>query len=226
MKECKLLGHIVSAEGVRIDPSRVESIQTLSFPISKKEIQSFLGKINFLRRFIYNFVELMKYITTMLKKGNEVKWTFEAREYFDQIKEALIEAPLLIIPDYSKDFLIFSFASFDTLVVVLLQKNEEGLEHPISFFNRALRDEEVRYDIMEKHDYDLFKSLKDFRIYVRHSNIVAYVPSASMKEILIQPDIDGKRSKWIAKILEFDLEMKPTKLVKGQGLARLLAKSN
>jgi hypothetical protein len=47
-----------------------------------------------------------------------------------------------------------------------------------------------------------------------------------MKEILIHPDIDGKRSKWIAKILEFDLEIKPTKLMKGQGLARLLAKSN
>jgi hypothetical protein len=47
-----------------------------------------------------------------------------------------------------------------------------------------------------------------------------------VKEILIQPDIDGRRSKWIAKILEFDLEMKPIKLVKGQGLARLMAKSN
>jgi hypothetical protein len=72
----------------------------------------------------------------------------------------------------------------------------------------------------------LVKALKDFRVYDLHSKIVAYVPSSSMKEILIQPNIDGKRSKWIAKILEFDLEMKPTKLVKGQGLARLLVESN
>jgi hypothetical protein len=70
-----------------------------------------------------------------------VKWTTEAREYFDQIKKALTESPLLINPDYSKEFLIFSFASFDTLVVVLLEKNTEGLEHPIFFFNKALRDE-------------------------------------------------------------------------------------
>jgi hypothetical protein len=47
-----------------------------------------------------------------------------------------------------------------------------------------------------------------------------------VKDILIQPNIDGRRSKWISKILEFDLEIKPTKLVKGQGLARLLAESN
>jgi hypothetical protein len=226
MQEGKLLGHIVSAEGVKIDPSRVEAIQALSLPRSKKEVQSFLGKINFLRRFVSNFVELVKHITAMLRKGNEVKWTVEPRESFNQIKKALTEAPVLISPDYSKDFLIFSFASFDTVAVVLLQKNDEGMEQPISFFSRALRDAEVRYDIMEKQAYALVKSLKSFRVYVLHSKIIAYVPSASVKDILIQPDIDGRRSKWIAKILEFDLEIKPTKLVKGQGLAKLLAESN
>jgi hypothetical protein len=74
MNEGKLLGHIVSVEGVRIDPSRVEVIQTLSFPRSGKEVRDFLGKINFLRRFVSNFVELVKHITAMLRKGNEVKW--------------------------------------------------------------------------------------------------------------------------------------------------------
>jgi hypothetical protein len=59
-----------------------------------------------------------------------------------------------------------------------------------------------------------------------HSKIIAYLPSASVKDILIQPDIYGRRSKWIAKILEFDLEINPTKIVKGQGLAKLLAESN
>jgi hypothetical protein len=75
IQEGKLLGHIVSAKGVRIDPSRVEAIQALSIPRSKKKVQSFLGKINFLRRFVPNFVEEVKLITAMLKKGNEVKWT-------------------------------------------------------------------------------------------------------------------------------------------------------
>jgi len=126
IKEGKFLGHIVSIEGVRIDPSRVGAIQTLSLPRSRKEVQAFLGKINFLRRFVSNFAEVVKHITTMLKKGNEVKWTVEPRESFVQIKKALTEAPVLINPDYSKDFLIFSFASFDTVAAVLLQKNEKG----------------------------------------------------------------------------------------------------
>jgi hypothetical protein len=213
-------------EGVRIDPSRVEALKNLSLPRSKKEVQAFLGKINFLRRFVSNFTGLVKHITAMLKKGNEVKWTTEPRESFVRIKRALTEAPVLVSPDYSKDFLIFSFAYYDTIAAVLLQKNDQGKEQPISFFSKALRDAELRYDIMEKQAYALVKSLKDFRVYVLHSKITAYVPSASMKDILIQPNIDKRRGKWISKILEFDLEIKPTKLIKGQGLSKLLAESN
>jgi hypothetical protein len=136
------------------------------------------------------------------------------------------EEHVLISLDNSRDFFIFSFASFDTVVVVLLQKNDVGLEQPIYFLNRSLRDVEVKYDIMEKQAYALVKDLKYFRVYVLHSKIIPYVPSSFVKDILIYPDIDGRRRKWIAKILEFDLEIKPTKLVKGQGLAKLLSESN
>jgi hypothetical protein len=70
------------------------------------------------------------------------------------------------------------------------------------------------------------KALKAFRVYVFHSKVIAYVPSAFVKDILIQPDIDGRRGKWIAKILEFDLVIKPIKLIEGQGLAKLLVEYN
>jgi hypothetical protein len=109
---------------------------------------------------------------------------------------------------------------------VLLQANDSGLEQPIAYFIRALRDAEVKYDTMKKQAYALVKDLKAFRTYILQSRIIAYVPSAAVKDILIQPDIDGRRSKWIAKILEFDLEIRPTKLIKGQGLAKLLAEAN
>jgi hypothetical protein len=56
--------------------------------------------------------------------------------------------------------------------------------------------------------------------------VTTYIPSASVKDILVQPEIDGRRSKWIAKILEFDLEIRPTKLIKGQGLAKMLDEAN
>lgn len=143
-----MLGHIISVAGIRIDPERVRAIQSLSVPRSKKDIQSFLGKMNFVRRFIQNFAELVKHITSMLKKGSEIKWTDAARKYFESTKRAITEAPTLINPDYNKEFHIFSFASDDTLAAVLLQVDEEGLEHPVEFFSKTLRDAELRYDII------------------------------------------------------------------------------
>ena len=71
----------------------------------------------------------------------------------------------------------------------------------------------------------MVKALKDFRVYILHSHTIAYVLNIVVKDILSQ-DPDGKRGKWIAVILEYDLEIKPTKLIKGQGLAQLMAESN
>lgn len=72
------------------------------------------------------------------------------------------------------------------------------------------------------------QALKDFRLYILHSHIIAHVPTSVVKDILIQPDPDpeGRRGKWIAVMLEYDLEIKPTKLIKGQGLAKLMAQSS
>jgi hypothetical protein len=74
LEQGKFLGHIICADGVKIDLARVITIQNLSIQRTKKEIQSFLGKINFLRRFIPNFAKLVKHITDMLKKDSEIKW--------------------------------------------------------------------------------------------------------------------------------------------------------
>eukprot|EP00253_Pinus_taeda_P027018 PITA_27018 len=147
MDEGKLLGHIISKDGIRIDPARVEAIQQIEQPRNRKEIQSFNGKLNFLRRFIPNLAEHLREITSMLKKDS-------------QQALALVEA------------------------------------------------------------------LKDFRVYILHSHILAYVPNTAVKDILVQADPEGRRGKWIAALLEYDVEIKPTKLIKGQGLAKLMAETN
>jgi hypothetical protein len=81
MTEGNLMGHIFPKEGVKIDPKRVEEIKLITLPRNKKEIQSFIGRINFLRKFVPNFVEMIRCITNMLKKDHH-----EAKEYFQIIK--------------------------------------------------------------------------------------------------------------------------------------------
>ena len=87
-------------------------------------------------RFIPNFSELVKHITSMLRKDAEIKWTEKVRSSFEDIKKAIMEAPTLISPDYTKGFYILSFASYDTVEAILLQKYDEGFDNPIAFSAR------------------------------------------------------------------------------------------
>jgi hypothetical protein len=109
--EGKLLGHVASQGGVSIDPERVQSIKDVRPPINKKSLQSFLGKINFIRRFVLNFAERIKPLSTLLKKDVTFRWDDKTNKTFEDIKEAISQALVLINPDFSQDFIIFSFAS-------------------------------------------------------------------------------------------------------------------
>ena len=84
----------------------------------------------------------------------------------------------------------------------------------------------MRDNIMEKQAYTLVKYLKDFMIYLLHSHIISFVPCSLLKNIMTQPDPEGKRAKWVAVLLEYDIEIKPTKLVKGQGLEKMMTDSH
>ena len=79
---------------------------------------------------------------------------------------------------------------------------------------------------MEKQAYDIVKSLKHFRTYIGYSKIIGYVPHAAVKDIMSQQDCLGIRGKWVWKIQEYDLEIKPTKLIKGQGITKMLTQGN
>eukprot|EP00253_Pinus_taeda_P028554 PITA_28554 len=192
LEEGKLLGHIISKDGIRIDPERIQAILQIPYPRTIKELQEFLGKINFLRIFIPNLAELIRLLRNMLKKYAKVRWSLETKQAFESIKTALTQTPVLTSPQFDKDFIIFSFASEHTIATVLLKKDDQGNEKPIAFFSRALRDAPLKYQIMEKHAYAL--------------------------------GLEGKIGKWIASILEYDIEIKPTKLIKG--LAKLMSETN
>jgi hypothetical protein len=122
--------------------------------------------------------------------------------------------------------MIFSFASQDTITGVLLHKVVDDHEHPIAFMSKFFRDSELNYSITEKQAYSLVKCLTHYRNYVGYNKIKAYVPYPIVKDVLSQQDCMGTMGKWVSKIQEYDLEIKPTKIVKGQVLARMLTERN
>jgi hypothetical protein len=217
--EGKLLGHVASQGGVSIDPERVQSIKYIRPLTNRKSLQSLLGKINFIRRFVPNFAERIKPLSALLKKDVAFRWGDETNKSFEDIKNAISQAPVLISLDFSRDYIIFSFASQDTIAGVLMQKDADDYEHLEAFMRKGLRDSELNYSITEKKAYALVKSLKQFRNYVSYNKIKSYVPYPAVKDVLSQQDCMGTRRKWVSKIQEYDLEIKPTKIIKGQGLA-------
>jgi hypothetical protein len=107
-----------------------------------------------------------------------------------------------------------------------MQKDVDDHEHPVAFMSKVLRGSELNYSITEKQAYALVKSLKHFRNYVGYNKIKGCVPYPTIKDVLSQQDCMGTRGKWVSKIQEYDLEIKPTKIIKGQGLAQMLTESN
>ena len=81
-----MLGHIISKKGISIDLDRVEALLNLQMPGSKKKMRSFFGKINFVRRFITGFTEIVKPLNEMMKKDTKIDWSPEAKRAFTQIK--------------------------------------------------------------------------------------------------------------------------------------------
>ena len=95
MEEGTLLRFIISPEGITIDLVRVEAIKAIILPHNRKAMKSFLGKINFVKRIIFDFAQIVKPLQEMIKKDSNFKWSKEMKEAFDKIKEAIAEAPTL-----------------------------------------------------------------------------------------------------------------------------------
>ena len=116
-------------------------------------MQSFLGKINFVRRFISDFAEIVKPLQEMIKKDANFKWSKERKEAFDKIKEAIAEAPTLRSPNFDNEFILYTFASDHSIATVLTQKNEDGEEFPVSFMSTGLQGAELKHPAIDKQAF-------------------------------------------------------------------------
>ena len=94
----KLLGFIVSGRGIEIDPAKVQAIRSMPAPKTEKEIRSFLGRINYIARFIAQLTTTCEPLFKLLRKDVKIKWTKDCQKAFDKIKEYLLNPPILVPP--------------------------------------------------------------------------------------------------------------------------------
>jgi hypothetical protein len=111
LTEVTFLGHVISAGGVLVDPSKVKDVLNWMPPMNASEIQSFLRLVGYYRRFIKDFSKIAKPMTRLLEKNKDFYWTKECQASFEELKKRLTSAPVLILPDITKTFDIYCDAS-------------------------------------------------------------------------------------------------------------------
>jgi hypothetical protein len=210
VEQGKLLGFIVSSEGMIIDPERTQVIAKLPPPTSKKSMQSFLGQINFVRRFVPSFSEMVRPLQNLIKKDTQYHWGPLENQDFNAIKKAIIDAPSLMSPDFSQDFTLFTFASDRSYAAVLTQKNVENNEVPIAFMSSAFKGTELHYPVVDRQAYVVFKVVKHFRSYLLKSRTKIIVPYPAVRNLLVQKELGEKRANWVTSLQEYDLEITPS----------------
>jgi len=140
-KQLEYLGHDVSAQGIKVSPSKIEAIREWPTPTSVRQVRSFVGLANFYRKFIKGFSAIAKPLTELTKKDIPFQWGTEQAKAMNELKRALCTAPVLLLPDLTKPFVVHTDASSFALGGVLQQDDGHGLQ-PVAYESRKLNSAE------------------------------------------------------------------------------------
>nr|CAE01541.2 OSJNBa0033G05.1 [Oryza sativa Japonica Group]CAE05974.2 OSJNBa0063C18.15 [Oryza sativa Japonica Group] len=196
------LGHVISSNGVEVDPSKVEAVLAWNPPKNVSEIRSFLGLARYYRRFIEGFSKLTRPMTELLKKEKKFQWSAACEDSFQEMKKRLTTAPVLTLPDIRKDFKIFCDASRQGLGCVLMQERKV-----VAYASRQLRPHEVNYPT---HDLELaavVHALKIWRHYLIGNRCEVYTDHKSLKYIFTQTELNMRQRRWLELIKDYDLRI-------------------
>jgi hypothetical protein len=161
------LGMIVSREGLKMDPAKVEGILQWPVPKSVKEVQAFIGLANFYRRFIRGFSGVGSAMTDLTKGDKKTfKWTKEAQAAFERLKREFTTAPILVLFDPELQTILETDASDGAIAAVLTQVCRDGLIRPVAYFSRKLTKTEYNYTVHDKELYAIVAAFKQWKVYL------------------------------------------------------------
>lgn len=217
-REVRFLGHVVTGEGVKPDPTKVTAVTEWPAPTTIKEVRAFLGLTGYYRRFIVNFAKIARPLNALLigapadkRTGSRrISWSDECQQAFDHLKTALTEAPILAYANYEEPFVLYTDASNAGLGAVLAQL-QDGRERVVAYASRSLHPSEkndVNYSSFKLELLALkWAIVEKFKDYLMGAKVIVYTDNNPVAH-LQTARLGATEQRWVAQLAAFDYHVK------------------
>ena len=208
VREGIVLGHRVSSKGIKVDPTKLSTIDKLPPPTNMKGIRSFLRHTGFYRRFIKDFSKIIKPLCNLLEKDTPFIFDESCHGAFELLK--LVSTPIVVVPDWSEPFEIMCDAS-DYVVGAVLGQRIGKIFRAIYYASQTLNDAQLNYTTTEKEILVVVFAYDKFRSYIIGSKITVYTDHMAIQYLFAKNDAKPRLIRWILLLQEFDLEIRDKK---------------
>ena len=191
--EIHYLGHLISADGIRPLPNKLDSIKHMPVPKDAKEIKQFLGLTGYYRKFVPRFADISRPLTTLTTKDQKFKWTPACQKSLELLKETLCCEPVLKYADISKPYTLYTDASKYGWAGVLTQKHTADVNgkqittnHPVAFVSGLFRDSQLNWAALTKEAFVIYMSVKKLPFYLTDAQILLRSDHKPLEKFLLK----------------------------------------
>ena len=202
-----VLGHKISVAGLEVDQAKVAIIKTLLPPTTVKGIRSFLGHARFYRRFIKDFSKIYRPLCRLFKKDAMFDFDESCKTTFEEIKSRLVTTPIMVTPDWNKEFKIVCDASDYAMGEILGQSTEKILK-AIYYGRKTFNEAQENYSTIENVMLAMVFACEKFRPYILGSHVIVHTDHVAIKYLMAKKDAKPRLIRWVLLLQEFDLEIK------------------
>ena len=198
--ELRYLGHIIGKEGLKVDPHKMEVVKDWPTPVNVTDIRRFLGLANYFRKFVQDFSAIAAPLTKLSSSKRAWEWGKEQEDSFEALKTALIQAPILSLPDLRKPFQVTCDASDFGVGAVLMQDGKV-----VAYYSKKLNSAERNYSATERELLAVVYALLEWRCYVLGKPVTITTDHKCNVFLQQQAGLSPRRARWAERLQEFDI---------------------
>jgi len=209
-EKIEYLGLVISRDKVEMDPVKIAGVMDWPAPKNKKEVQSFLGFVNFYRRFIQDFSHHARPLFDTTKKEVPWQWTSKESAAFEKMKALVTSAPVLSLPDDSEPFQVEADSSDYATGAVLSQRSrEDGKWHPIAFFSKSLSPVERNYEIHDKEMLAIIRALQEWRHFLEGAKHTFEILTdhKNLQYFMTAKNLNRRQARWSLVLARYDFTL-------------------